>query len=415
MGSERTLHLRRWVALLLMAVSLLPAAALGAPPATRIGPEVPRPPRPAAVAPAGATLDLGVPLSDWLAVVADTDFSRRFLSFGDMQAWFEESGIERPLTADAVDALSEEDFKAVSFTLTSQAEAPPALGMEYLFVEDQAQRVGFSFFNANQYLWSMGAGNMLSLVRVQNDAAAIEAALLGSGYLPTPISGGTLWAKGEDNAFHMDSDFPTEQLGMHNRVAVFARGDGESDVLVARETDVLTTAVAAAMGEVDSLADDMGYRTLGGAVDAQLVPGQLVGLTMLSAAIPMPLPADVDDWDARMAKYAREPLPPYRIAAFATYRDGDDTLLTLYLVLAPGEDANSTATILRDRLEDYVTTVSDLPLADEFEVTERGSYISELEVAYVTLRVLEGEGQPFGWSRLINQRDVLFLAPGDEP
>ncbi|MGL4651577.1 MAG: hypothetical protein ACRC1H_19375, partial [Caldilineaceae bacterium] len=114
-----------------------------------------------------------------------------------------------------------------------------------------------------------------------------------------------------------------------------------------------------------------------------------------------------------LADYAEEPLPPYRMAAFGTSRDGEDTYLTLYLVLAPGEDAQSTATILRERLEGYVTVASGVALADELEVTERGSFINELEVAYVTLRVLEGEGQPFGWSRLINQRDLLFLAPGE--
>lgn len=402
----------------LLLLSLLPAAALAAPAAALVGPDVPRPPKPGADAPlepGEPALSFGTPLAAWLALVPDTDFSRRYLVYGDFEAWFDETGIERPADAADLDALSEQEFEAVTLTLTSQAEPPGVLGAEYVFVEDQTLRVGFSFFNTNQFLWTMGAENVRTLLRVQNDAASIEAALQAHGYSPAPVTGGTLWARGEDNSIDIQADFPLDQLGALNRVAVFAGDDGQSDLLVARATDVITTALAAAAGDADSLLDDMGYRTLAGAIDAHMVPGQLVGVTILGGELPLLDPAEVEDWDVRVADAAKEPLPPYRAAAFATNRDGDDTYLVLYLVLAPGEDAQSTATILSERLMDYVTVVSGIALADELEVTERGSYVSELEVAYVTMRVLEGEGQPFGWLRLINQRDLLFLMPGEEP
>ncbi|MGL4650660.1 MAG: hypothetical protein ACRC1H_14730, partial [Caldilineaceae bacterium] len=331
--------MRQLVAPVLLVMTLLPAAALAAPHAGS------RPTNPPPTRLEAATLDLGAPLADWLAVVPDTDFYRNYLVFGDMEAWFDETGIERPTSADELRGLSESDFDLVSFVLTSQTEPPPALGLDYILVEDQTQRLGFSFFNTNQFLWSSGEGNDLSLLRVENSEMGMTERLLEAGYSAQSFPGGVLYSLRDDNEIDLDAESPMDRLAFHNRVAVIPRGDDEVDLLVARATTVITPALAAAAGEGDSLADDMGYRTLANAVDyADLVPGSLVGLTILGGEQqPVPLPtadaAEIEAYRTLLADYAEEPLPPYRMAAFGTSRDGEDTYLTLYLVLAPGEDA----------------------------------------------------------------------------
>jgi hypothetical protein len=395
--------------LLAAGLALLPTAAL----AVTSGPSTPPPP------PTFAPLAIGDPVRDWFALAPDTDENNSYLTYADFESWRAESNSELPQSSAEMDEMGEAGRQAL-IELTTQAPVPPILGIESLFSQNLDEFVGFSLFATEQVMNVGTPPNDLSILRVESDANAIGETLISGGYSASDLAGATLYSINDDYGVNMQAETRMAQLGLHNRIAVIPHADGDgSDLLVARATAIITSALAAHAGEADSLFDDMGYRTLGYALDqGEMAPGSLVGLRILGGEQEVVLPA-LDNEDERAALeallggYAEEPLPPYRMAAFADYRDGDERYLVVALVLAPGESASPTASILGDRLQDYVSTINDRPLTDFVEITTLGSFINELEVAYVTVRALPDAPPSFGWDRILAMRDTLFLAPGE--
>jgi hypothetical protein len=387
---------------LVLLLNLMPLPAL----ARTSGPSTPPPPGRLAPEPSSeGFLDIGDPVRDWLALVPDTEATRRWLVFGDVEAWFDESAIERPPSVEALMELDEEVRRPVLFQLPRQTMPPAALNLD-----------GYDLTNTLQMMEAGTPPEQLTVLRVANHAAAVGSALEASGYTPSMLDGVTLYSRRGDNEIDIAAETPSARLATLNRIAVIDRGvEGEVDLLIGRSTPVIEGALAGFAGEGDSLANDMGYRTLANAVDFEgLVPGTPVGIMVLGGEQLIPPPISEEEGielEARLAAYADEPLPPYRMAAFGTSRDGEETYLTLYLVLAPGEAAEATATILSDRLQEYESMVADFALLDRVEIIERGAFVNELEVAYVTMRVLPDAA--LDWYRMIMMRDLLFLAPGD--
>ncbi len=111
--------------------------------------------------------------------------------------------------------------------------------------------------------------------------------------------------------------------------------------------------------------------------------------------------------EAVMARYSADPLPPYRLSAFATTRDGDDTYLTVLIAMGSEGDPQESAAILGDRLSDYVSTATTQPLGDEWDVVMTGSYESTARLAYATVKL--NPESTISWMDLIVRRDLLFL------
>jgi hypothetical protein len=121
----------------------------------------------------------------------------------------------------------------------------------------------------------------------------------------------------------------------------------------------------------------------------------------------------------QLARYASKPLPPFALAAFATYRGAEASYLTLALVFPNGVDATGAADILAERMQTYVSPVTGSPLNERWTYQDAvGVEAAGLPVAIVTMRVddreedANGAGRIFSWADLVFRRDTLFLSNG---
>jgi hypothetical protein len=203
-----------------------------------------------------------------------------------------------------------------------------------------------------------------------------------------------------------------ERLGILNRVAVLEDTAPGTQLLISRATAPISQALNAAAGEVRSLADDRIYSTLAELLEGDnVLNGTLVGLIVQDGMQEVDLAASRNsengDMVAQAERLARDPLPSYRLSAFVTSRNGDETYLTVLLAMAAEGDAGDSAAILGDRLGDYWSTLTWERLSDEWDVMTVGSYESTARFAYAILK-LKPEST-LSWFDMIMRRDLLFL------
>ncbi len=392
-----------------LVAALAPIVLLAVQPVLAGGRPVNPPPTGATAAHVAREAAAHAPLADLLALIPDTEVTRAWLSYGDVQGWHGATGVPRLSSLDELDTFSEEENSAWLYEMPRQTAPPTALGISYLMLDDMRPAYGFSFLDAAQMLEAGQPPETLTLVTLSVPSAQVADALAESGYARTEMSGATLFSRGDDYAIDIASPSKVGQLGALNRVAVLESEGQGSQLLLARATAPITQALAATVGEKRSLADDRIYNALADAVEGSLIlTGTLVGLIVqdgvqqvdVNAALGSPA-ADV------VARYAADPLPPYRLRAFATTRDGVDTFLTVLIAMGTTGDPQENAAILGDRLADYVSTVDEQPLGDQWELVMTGSFESTARLAYATLKLKPDSS--ISWMDLIARRDLLFL------
>ncbi len=229
---------------------------------------------------------------------------------------------------------------------------------------------------------------------------------------PLQQPGATLYSRGLDYGVDPSTATTMERLGILNRVALLEEPSPGTQVLIARATAPIAESLAAAAGKAPSLADDRIYRTLAEALEGDFVlTGTLVGLIVQDGIQPIDLGPSLNSQnEAMLAQVKRlqdDPLPPYRLSAFATSRDGDDTYLTVLIAMGSEGDAQESAAILGDRLGDYRSTLSWEPMSDEWDVVTTGSYESTARFAYATMKL--APDSTLSWWDLIMRRDLLFM------
>jgi hypothetical protein len=368
------------------------------------------------------------PLLDLLRYVPDDPAHRQSLTFGDAAAWHIAWAVPRVESFEAVQSLPSPQREQWLFALPLQTLPPAVLGAQYLAVEEMGGLYGFSLFGAERYLDAGQPPDNFAVIEISAEQEQIITALTAFGYLCTAGDHANLCSIGED--YHTDLQSPSlvGRLGGLNRIAVL---DGR--LIIGRATALITGALATYAGENRSLADDPFYQAAATAltdheVGAKRHPalaenGALVGVLLNG----MPFfddPLVMLDQDniaiqEQLALYAAEPLPPYALAAFATYRGAEASYLTLALVFPNGVDATGAATILAERMQTYVSPVTGSPLNERWTYQDAvGVEAAGLPVALVTMRVddrKEGAhdiGRIFSWADLLFRRDVLFLTNG---
>jgi hypothetical protein len=351
-------------------------------------------------------------LSDLLTLVPDTENNRAWLIYGDVAAWHAETGMPRPATLDVLETFSALYRKAWLFTLTAQTVPPEALGAAYLGANEMRPIWGFDFLNVAQALEAGQPPNTLTWANLNLPPKGIAQALAASGYVATPQPGATLYSRGNDYGFDPSAATTMERLGILNRVAVLEDTAPGTQLLISRATAPISQALNAAAGEVRSLADDRIYSTLAELLEGDnVLNGTLVGLIVQDGMQEVDLAASRNsengDMVAQAERLARDPLPSYRLSAFVTSRNGDETYLTVLLAMAAEGDAGDSAAILGDRLGDYWSTLTWERLSDEWDVMTVGSYESTARFAYAILK-LKPEST-LSWFDMIMRRDLLFL------
>ena len=400
----RFLRMRGW-----LVAALAPTILLAVQPVLAAGRPVNPPPGSATVARFTSEVAAHVPLVDLLALVPDTEANRSWFSYGDVEGWHGATVVPRLSSLDDLDTFSEEENSAWLYDMPRQTAPPAALGISYLMLDDMRPAYGFSFLDAAQMIEAGRPPETLTVVSLNVPSAQVANALAESGYARTELAGATLFSSGDDYAIDLASPTNVGRLGTLNRVAIVESDVPGTQLLIARATAPITQAVAASAGEIRSLADDRIYSTLADAVEGGLIlTGTLVGLIVLDGVQQVEVNAAFTSPDADvLARYAADPLPPYRLRAFATTRDGVDTFLTVLIAMGTTGDPQESAAILGDRLADYVSIVDEQPLGDEWELVMTGSFESTARLAYATVKL--NHGSSISWIDLIARRDLLFL------
>jgi hypothetical protein len=328
--------------------------------------------------------------------------------------------VPRVESFEAVQNLPSPQREQWLFALPLQTLPPAVLGAQYLAVEEMGDLYGFSLFDAERYLDAGQPPDNFAVVEISADQAQIVTALTAFGYLCTADDHANLCSIGED--YHTDLQSPSlvGRLGGLNRIAIL---DGR--LIIGRATAIITGALATYAGENRSLADDPFYQAAATALaDPALAEnGALVGVLLNG----MPFfddPLVMLDQDniaiqEQLARYAAEPLPPYALAAFATYRGAAASYLTVALVFPIGVDAQTAGSVLAARMQTYVSPVTQRSLEDQWTFQRTDAVeAAGLPVALITMRVDDPEGEAneswriLSWADLVFRRDVLFLTNG---
>lgn len=347
-------------------------------------------------------------LPEFLALVPDTPEYRDYLSWSDIEAWYEATGNRPVANPDDVDM-------EVLGEMTRQTQPASALAWPYLAKDEMAAVYGFGPLDAQQSLEAGAPPHTLTIVQAAVEPSEIESSLVQAGYAETPIPGGALYARGEEYALDLKAETTAGKLGYLNRIALLSPSEeGEATVEIARAGAVITESVAARSDEVDSLADNRDYRALVDVLTStDPSEGSLVSLILMEGPVVTGTNAytstNTDAFNAMVEGYASEPLSRYSLAGFATFRAEDFTELGVFLVLASGDDPGYVAQLLSDRMSDYQSAVTGEKLGDRWETQTVGSYQGERNIAWVTMRLKPEDENPLNWSELLLRRDVAFL------
>ncbi len=363
-------------------------------------------------------------LQDLLRFVPDAPEIRAYLAYGDVAAWHESWGIERPDSQAALEQMDRVDRAYWLQILYRQTAPPDSLGVLYLGRDADHQRdfYGFNFFDVDRFLAAGQPPHWITVLDLGVESEAVAAALLDSGYTETPLAGddspdaGTLYSFRDDYEIDVTFHIRSGMFPHMNRIALL-----DEQIVTGPATALVTAAVDSAVGEAPTLADDPAYQAAVAALTsgaASAEAGLLVGAIFIDGAEFADLASD-----PRVAAYLAEvePLPAFSLAAFGTRHTEGMTSLILAVVLPPGSDAAAAAENLGRRLRRYRSLSLDAPLAEVWRVeTVAGRAYGGLPVALLVMRIDDPpptpDDQPFvnasvlPWVELIASRDVGFLA-----
>ncbi len=342
-----------------------------------------------------------------------------YVAYGDLEAWYRTWGIPRVTSQAEIEALSGAD-RAIWMVQGNQTLYPTALGAQYLLSQGDAQRefYGFNLLDVDRFIEAGNPPDQVTVLETDADMATIAAALTRAGYTAHPLaSGGERYDLRDDYGNDLRATLGVARLAYLNRIALV---DGQ--ILIAAAGGLIDAALAAsASGE--SLAEIPAYQALAAVIEDNptlMAEGELVGaLLMDSASIQTTIaPMGVGEYLARESTV----LPPFEVAALATYHSPDQppatATSTLALALAFGKgDPDAVAAVLASRLGSYMSAVTGEPLARRWEVISSfGERVEGVPVAVVILHVpdypsgTEERPNPFTWWPLMMRRDLMFLS-----
>jgi len=365
--------------------------------------------------------DDGSALLDWLAFIPATPLNAENpVCFGDLDAWHTSWGVPRPRTLQQLDFLNRDWHAAWLFTMPKQLVLPEALGLQYLFQDEQRPFYGFDIFGIDRFVYAGAPPDMVTVLEHHLDPAAIGKALVASGYEAGDVNGGTLYSILDDYEISLDLLPRVGSLGQLNRIALV-----DNQMIIGRATAPVMDALAAAQGETLSLAAMPAWTAGAKALDDSALDGtgELVAAILwqtMIAADPLTVLAPAE---GQPTPVPSEPLPPYALLAFGTRHTEGASYLVLAVVFLPGTDAGAAADVLAGRLQNYVSLATGQPLAERWTFDRAAATeIDGWPVALAAMRVDDPapagpDEQPAGvslsWADLVFRRDLGFLAAGE--
>lgn len=359
------------------------------------------------------------PMLDLLAFAPDVPSSRKWLTVGDPAAWYAATGIA-PVESMA-DLRARPEGAVTQFIAMTTATVPPeSLAINNMRASDLRNELGFSFFDAQQFLELGFALNQVSAIVLDVPADTIRGKLLDLGYEERVVAGGTLFALRDDYEIDLAAS-PLRRMATYNRIVLLDGDPDKTVVLIARGTPEIESAIDAVGRPANSLAGDPYYAALASALATNQagVDGALVGVIfqgewmptdpavwMRGVENPQEKFSEVQEW------YAANPLDPWVTSAFATTVDGEDVTLSVLLAFAPSVDAETNADALATRAAEWRGVLGVLPGDKIWEVVGSGATnVDGVPIAWVNLQPTPDFAARINWYTLINRREDAFVAP----
>lgn len=372
-----------------------------------------------------------------LGSVPDNENTRTWLSFGDMEAWYNAWGVPRLPGLAVLDFVAAGPRALWMYVMPEQTQPPEVLGIQYLMLDEMRPFYGFDLFNADRWVYAGGPPDDVTFLRHNANPEAVAAQLVASGYTAEELDGGwTLFSILDDyqSMLRPPADGPAipraGMIGQMNRIAL----NGQ-DLIIARATANVTAVLETIAGDAPALAADPAYAALGAALDdpalaangpligAILQPGSAYWATVTGEAGLARLNED-ERQRVREAFGLDDParlLPPYDLVGFITSRDAAGTLLTLVLVFPEGMDQQvdlpAHAAMLGEKMATYKSFVAPRgrDLSEYWSLERAGTLTAGgRPVITVVMRAAERESDGrisvLDWSHMVYRRDVAFLA-----
>jgi hypothetical protein len=283
---------------------------------------------------------------------------------------------------------------------------PQALNYVLLSAGQMRDVVGFEWFNDAITSLEYGAPPAIGLILGGTfDEEAISAALSARAFEQADLNGVTVWHRFGDGQMNIAERDPVDpfggDLGMAARIAILP-----GYLVNTRNWDMVEEAVAAAMDEQDSLADDPNYRALAEAITAP--EGVLIQALFFKLADTGFIPDDPrlsQDAPDPTADYG--PLMPYALAVLADRQDGNDQVHLIALVYPNATYAADAAEEVARRVRAFTLPVAATVLIEEYGAAV-STWVYESEsgaVAVVEVRYPLPENR-------IETNSGLFIASG---
>ncbi|MCB0158260.1 MAG: hypothetical protein KDD83_09010 [Caldilineaceae bacterium] len=333
------------------------------------------------------------------------------MAFGDYAAWLDNRNILRPPDLDSLRAMDESARALWAFSVARYVVPPDVLSVEYAAVEPMAARFGFDFFGLMQYVEVGVPPSRLTVLTHTAEQSLIAQALTEAGYASESLGDDAILYRLYDD-YEVDLDAPSMygQLGELNRIVL-----NERTILIGRSTDIVMNALVSDR-EGASLLDVPEFRDILRTMAAPEMGevGVLVGIIFQDEVV-LADHYSVDEegvqpLDAVEAQgeqfLEQQPLPPYLLTGFATYQTPDATYLALHVVFSGEEDARHGEEILVQRMEEYISVTTGMPLPWIYERS-----FTDGSTAVMVMRVDEAADFPvdISWYELLVTRNKLFL------
>jgi hypothetical protein len=339
------------------------------------------------------------PLLQILAVIPDDAAVGESFSYVDFRAVTESrAGAATITTTEQYEELSASEppefglFLAAYFGISSG----PADFLQYLItlVEGMLELTGIDPFTVERAVAYGIPPGEVSILQGDFDETKIAAAHSLRDYVENTVAGFSLWCGNEEcdgTRLDLASRDPANPFGgaLGRRQAVLV---GDGFVASSASTERLEQLAQAAAGNVDTLADNPDYRAAAEAISREgmlrqmwfIEPAQIPPLSEAAMAelFGSRLSAsEVEDLFAELTE-TMIPMPAYSLLAFADTATESEQIALVALVYDDVEDAESAAEPLIQRIDGYVSFVSEQPMREMLE--DRG-------LSQITTEVYEGD------------------------
>ena len=357
-------------------------------------------------------------LLEFLDYIPDNEIYRQWITYGDLSAWFDAWGIDRPKSGDILE-IESSDFSGLNTVtvLDRQTQIPQSFDVEHSLMEDQIGLLGFNFLTMDRYAEAGYPPSLLTIADFSFDRAQIGDALTKLGYQSDKDKNGILYSIRNDYEADYQSPVISIQTPNLNRILLT-----NGRMVIGAATEVVEHSQSTHANEIPSLAENDTYIALSQAIGGDILSdvGQLVGIILINGpTLNHTINQRLQDGpDGQSENYFQHSIPDFDLAGFATYQDNKTSFLTLILVFPKDTDALSSADILAERLQNYTTLDAGVPYKEWWTVEKASvSSINGLPVAIVVMKAEARESQgPLGnnlnvltWSPLIFFQDILFL------